>query len=69
MIEEIIKFLKRIEFSGSVHLMPYNKMAKTKYEKIGKRDLYQDLGVLSDEKLQEIVIEFKLNGYNVVVNE
>ena len=68
-IENIAKFLKSIEFAGSVHLMPYNKMAKTKYEKIGKGDLYRDLGDLSEETLSLIISKFKSFGFEVVVNE
>jgi pyruvate-formate lyase-activating enzyme len=68
-IDDIIVFLKSINFTGPVHLMPYNKLGKTKYEKIGKGDLYQDLGDLTEEKLESIVFRFSSNGFEVVVNE
>lgn len=68
-IDDIIVFLKRINFTGPVHLMPYNKMAKTKYEKIGKGDSYRDLGDLTEEKMESIVSRFSSNGFEVVVNE
>lgn len=68
-INDIIDFLKSIDFAGSVHLMPYNKMAKTKYVKIGKGDLYRDLGDLTEETLESIVKKFTSNGFEVIVNE
>ena len=49
--------------------MPYNKMAKTKYEKIGKGESYKDMGELSEEQLQLIVLVLKKDGFEVVVNE
>ena len=44
-------------------------MAKTKYEKIGQEDSYQDFGDLTEQKLEEIVARFKIHGFEVVVNE
>jgi len=42
-LEEICLFLKKARYRGPVHLMPYNRMAKTKYEKLGRADLLDDL--------------------------
>ena len=61
----IIAFLKSITYSGEVHLMPYNKLAKTKYEKIGKEDKYQDMGDLTEEKIAEIVKLFEAQSFKV----
>ncbi|TFG13258.1 MAG: glycyl-radical enzyme activating protein [Promethearchaeota archaeon] len=67
-IEEIANFLKNIHYSGPVHLMPYNKMAKTKYEKVGKGHLYKDMGDLTEEKLEEITKKFEHYSFEVVCN-
>ena len=67
-IEDIVTFLKNINYSGSVHLMPYNKMAKTKYEKVGKGHLYKDMGDLTEEKLEEITKKFEQYNFEVVCN-
>lgn len=67
-IEQIATFLKNINYNGPVHLMPYNKMAKTKYEKVGKGHLYQDMGDLTEDKLEEITKKFEQYNFEVVCN-
>ncbi|MBI9083657.1 MAG: glycyl-radical enzyme activating protein [Desulfobacterales bacterium] len=67
-IDEIIMFLQQILYHGPVHLMPYNKMAKTKYEKIGRGHLYQDMGELSDERIDAIIKEMEGHSFHVVCN-
>jgi len=67
-IDEIITFLKQIRYNGPVHFMPYNKMAKTKYEKVGKGHLYQDMGELPDEKINAIMKEIEDHSFQVVCN-
>jgi pyruvate formate lyase activating enzyme len=66
-IKGITNFLKSVNYSGEVHLMPYNKLAKTKYEKIGKREQYQDMGDLTIEKMSEIVEFIESQSFKVVV--
>ena len=66
-IEGITTFLKSINYSGEVHLMPYNKLAKTKYEKIGKIERYQDMGDLTKEKMSEIVKIIESQSFKVVI--
>ncbi|MBD3214044.1 MAG: glycyl-radical enzyme activating protein [Candidatus Lokiarchaeota archaeon] len=68
-IQGIIDFLKGIGFTGLVHLMPYNRMAKTKYEKIGKADEYRDMGELREDEIETIVKLLKSQSFEVVVNE
>jgi pyruvate formate lyase activating enzyme len=67
-LNEIALFLKGINYHGPVHLMPYNKLTKTKYEKVGMSHLYKDMGELSDDHLEYIVKFFEENGFQVVVN-
>jgi hypothetical protein len=44
-------------------------MAKTKYEKIGKKDEYQDMGELREDKIEKIVEQLKSQSFDVIVNE
>ncbi len=67
-IENVIQFLKENDYLGPVHLMPYNKMAKTKYEKIGKGESYKDMGDLTEKMLESIMERIESHGYEVVVN-
>lgn len=66
-IQGIISFLKSINYTGEVHLMPYNKLAKTKYEKIGKEDQYQDMGDLTEKRMSNIVKLIESQSYKVCI--
>jgi pyruvate formate lyase activating enzyme len=68
-IDQIITFLKDIDYRGAVHLMPYNKMAKTKYEKIGRSQDYIDFGDLKEKKIGIIIEEIEKESYEVICNE
>jgi len=67
-IYSIARFLETAGYDGPVHLMPYNSMAKSKYEKVGRGDLYRDMGSLSDERIEKITDIFAERGFHVVVN-
>ncbi len=67
-IQHIITFLLEINYNGQIHLMPYNKLTKTKYEKVGMGDLYKDMGDLTDENLNEITKLFEQHSYEVIIN-
>jgi pyruvate formate lyase activating enzyme len=67
-IQQIIEFLQKLNYDGQIHLMPYNKLIKTKYEKVGMGALYKDFGLLSDETLDRITKLFKENSFEVIVN-
>ena len=67
-INSIASFLHGINYTGPIHLMPYNKLAKTKYEKVGMGDLYKDRGDLTDKNLKEITDMFEKHSYQVVIN-
>jgi len=67
-IKKIISFLEKINYVGEIHIMPYNKLAKTKYEKVGMGELYKDMGELTDENLQIIVDLFENHSYKVLIN-
>jgi len=67
-ISRFIDFFHHIGYRGPIHLMPYNKMAKTKWEKIGKASLYRDMGTLTEEALAEIIRSFEDEGFPIVCN-
>ena len=65
-IDAIVAFLKQVDYSGPVHLMPYNKMAKTKYEKMGKGAIYKDMGDLTDEDIETIINQIEYRSFKAV---
>lgn len=68
-IKGIADFLNEVSYTNDVHLMPYNKLAKTKYEKMGMGHLYKDMGELSEKELEEISENFVNQGFKVVINQ
>jgi pyruvate formate lyase activating enzyme len=67
-IDGIAAFLHQAGYTGPVHLMPYNRMAKTKYEKLGKGSAYTDMGKLTEELLHTIIHRFEYHAFPVVCN-
>ncbi len=67
-IMNIISFLQQINYLGPIHLMPYNKLAKTKYEKVGMGDLYKDMGDLTEDDIKEITNIFERHSFQVIIN-
>ena len=67
-IDMILATLNRLGYSGPVHLMPYNRMAKTKWEKIGRGSSYKDMGVLSDDTLDRITSAIEYASFEPVCN-
>ena len=68
-IKQIIAYLKHHNYNGPVHLMPYNSMAKTKWEKIGRADEYRLMGAYTKEDTGRIRNLFSSAGFEGVVNE
>ncbi|TFG22173.1 MAG: glycyl-radical enzyme activating protein [Promethearchaeota archaeon] len=68
-IKGIAEFLNKVNYSNDIHLMPYNKLSKTKYEKVGMGNLYKDMGELSEKELQEISNIFENQGFKVLINQ
>ncbi|MHA1386632.1 MAG: glycyl-radical enzyme activating protein [Candidatus Helarchaeota archaeon] len=67
-IEGIISFLLKVNYRGEVHLMPYNKLAKTKYQKIGWGEKFRDMGELTEEKIKEIMNKIE-KAFSVICNK
>ena len=67
-IDMILATLNRLGYSGPVHLMPYNRMAKTKWEKIGRGSSYKDMGDLSDDTLDRIASAIEYASFEPVCN-
>ena len=67
-ITMIAAFLEKTDYSGIVHILPYNNMSKHKYEKIGKADQYVDRGTLEESQLDDIRGAFHESGFEVYCN-
>jgi len=67
-IGQVIAFLRRAGFIGEVHLMPYNPLARIKWEKIGRAGDYRDFGRLADQTMDRIVRQLEEAGFSVLVN-
>ncbi|MFX1574775.1 MAG: glycyl-radical enzyme activating protein [Promethearchaeota archaeon] len=67
-IMNIISFLQQINYQGIIHLMPYNKLANTKYEKVGMGKLYKDMGDLTEDDIKNIVDIFERHLFQVIIN-
>ena len=68
-IKGIADFLNEVNYSNDIHLMPYNKLSKTKYEKVGMGNLYKDMGELSKKELVEISNIFENQVFKIVINQ
>lgn len=67
-MDGIITLLKKADYAGPVHLMPYNSMAKTKWEKIGLGREYREFPSLGDDGLEAISQRFEAAGFEAVCN-
>lgn len=66
--DEIITFLSETGYSGIVHLLPYNRFSRGKYEKLGKGDQYMDMGILNNSEINGIIRKFTEYGFSVLCN-
>jgi pyruvate formate lyase activating enzyme len=64
----ILAFLRDAGYRGAVHLMPYNNLSRTKYEKIGKGGRYRDRGTLPDDVLERCLGAIEAQGFTAVCN-
>jgi pyruvate formate lyase activating enzyme len=67
-LEGICLFLKKARYRGPVHLMPYNRMAKSKYEKVGRGGRYRDMGELSGDMIDGLIALLADRGFEAVIN-
>jgi len=65
-VDALIDFLIDNAYRGRVHLMPYNRMAKNKWQKIGRGEQYVDFGELSEETIQRIQGQLESAGLRSV---
>jgi len=66
--EGILAFLLDSGYGGAVHLMPYNRMSRSKYGKIGESGRYRDMGTLEDEVLARCADAALARGFTAVCN-
>ncbi len=67
-MEKIGHFLKQARYRGPVHLMPYNRLAKSKYEKLGVIERYRDMGELPEDLLEDLTAVLGGLGFQSVIN-
>jgi pyruvate formate lyase activating enzyme len=65
-IGQIISYLRDAGYAGPVHLMPYNRMAKTKWGKIGRASAYRDMGLQTEEDLERVISRFAQESFEAV---
>lgn len=58
--------LKDCGYDGAVHLMPYHRWAKAKYERLGRSADFHDSGALDETTLREIAQHFAAGGFEPV---
>ncbi|MDP8225581.1 MAG: glycyl-radical enzyme activating protein [Candidatus Lernaella stagnicola] len=68
-LDALIDFLRDAGYTGPVHLMPYNRLARTKWEKVGRGGDYRDFGELAESDRQRAVRHLEAAGFSVEVNE
>ena len=64
----ILAFLLDAGYRGVVHLMPYNRLSRSKYGKIGEGERYRDMGALDDAVLDRCVGAIEARGFRAVCN-
>jgi pyruvate formate lyase activating enzyme len=67
-IAAAISFLNDAGYTGPVHIMPYNRLSKSKWEKIGRGESFVDYGPLADERIEEISGMLKCTDFEVFCN-
>ncbi|NLH49177.1 MAG: glycyl-radical enzyme activating protein [Myxococcales bacterium] len=68
-LRQLVEYLQWTGFRGPVHLMPYNRLAKNKWEKMGRGDDYRDFGELAPAALAAVAKRFAAAGFAVTVSE
>lgn len=67
-LSEFAEFLKAAGYQGEVHLMPYNPLAKGKWDRLGRGSQYHDFPHLQDEVLAQAVETLSALGFRVTIN-
>lgn len=67
-IDGVIDFLRKVEYSQKVELMPYNDLAKSKWEKIGRGKDYVQFEKISENDLENIRKMFIKAGFSIHIN-
>ncbi len=65
-VDALIRFLEDVKYAGPVHFIPYNKMARIKYEKIGKGSLFRDMGEVPETAVQSILAKVNASSLQAV---
>jgi pyruvate formate lyase activating enzyme len=64
----ILAFLRDVGYRGAVHLMPYNRMSRSKYTKLGEGERFCDMGELTDDVLARCIGAIEAAKFTAVCN-
>jgi pyruvate formate lyase activating enzyme len=67
-LQKILDFARTAGYDGPVHLMPYNPLIRTKYEKLGRQGEFITRDPLTDEDLDRIQRQLEKCGFSAVLN-
>jgi len=67
-IAALVAFLRAAGYAGRVELMPYNRTARQKWEKVGRGADYVDYGTLDPEALERVRGQLQRAGFEPFVN-
>ncbi len=65
-IKQIATFLKALDFSGMINLMPYNPLYKTKFEKTGRINEFKNMGILDNQMKDNVKTQLISKGLNCI---
>jgi pyruvate formate lyase activating enzyme len=66
-IEQVARFVGDLKVVREINLLPYNKLGKSKYEKLNRLNRLIDLEPPSDEKMRQLSERFKVLGLKVKI--
>lgn len=67
-IAQLVNYLQEVGYRGPVHLMPYNALAKSKWEKVGRLNEFRLFEEVSGQDMESIARTIEEGGFAVVVN-
>jgi len=66
-IASYLEYLQTAGYEGEVNLMPYHRMAKAKYGRLGREQDFFETGILEETKLSEIAEILHAAGLNPII--
>jgi len=66
-INEMINFLKQYEWKPEVHILPYHRIGKDKYDRFNKENHMPDIQSLKEEDCEWAKAKFEQEGFKVCI--